>query len=431
MEALHAILIVILLLVSFLAGALLLRGGYLSSVFHKDHASATENLEADVRYLKSEPEYGEYHRATSSAASVRYGERDGVYKYLEPTVENTARIMCAGDLMCEPAMSRAVFHNDKFFFETCFSKVKQVFASADFAIANLETSVAPDYPYAIDKHKLDDRYHCNAPVEYLEALRYAGLDAVTMANNHTCDTGPTGLMDTIHHVESNGLLHTGAFTSPTEKRYLLVDINGIQVAFLSYTEHFNSRLDEKCFTEEGREIMLNLYSQERVAADLKNARADGAEFTIVYIHFWCKDYTHEVQESQLKCAKEIAEAGADCIVGGHPHAVQPYDEIITSSGKRVPVNYCLGNFITSDANAATRTSYIYELFLARDKDGAVYIADEKIIPCRVVEYLEKSAYIIFPTPKNWRGGVENELLQNAENEIKQYVGDKISIDYHN
>lgn len=383
-------------------------------------------------YSKGEPYFGDYSRTSSKAKPIRYKKSDNIYRYITPTVDNTARIMCAGDLMCEPAMSKAAFHNDKFFFEPYFAQVKSVFEMSDFAIANLETSIAPEYPFAIDKHKLKDRYHCNAPLEYLDALRYAGLDAVTMANNHTCDTGAIGLMTTIKNVSNSGLLHTGAFLSPKDKRYLIVDINGIKVAFLSYTEHFNSNLDKKCFTQEGREVMLNLYSKKRVEADLKNARADGAEFTIVYIHFWCKDYTHEVQHSQIKCANEIAEAGADCIVGGHPHAVQKYDKIITSSGKLVPVNYCLGNFITSDGNEITRTSYIYELFLKKSLGGKVYIADEKIIPCKVVEFLDKSAYVVFPTSKKWRKyGKENVLLSNAEKEIKKNVGEKIDIDYNN
>lgn len=410
---------------------LMIKGKWLSMDLVKVEAQPTMGIiDTGINYQKGEPYYGDWSRASSSANPVRYEKRGPFYKYMTPTIDNAARIMCAGDLMCEPVMSRAAFHNDKFFFEACFAQVKKVFEASDFAIANLETSVASDYPYAIDKHRLDDRYHCNAPVEYLEALRYAGLDAVTMANNHTCDTGVDGLKATIENVESNGIIHTGAFTSVEDRRYILADINGIKVAFFSYTEHFNSNLDVKCFTEEGQATMLNLYSKERVETDLKNARADGAEFTIVYIHFWCKDYTHEVQESQLKCANEIAEAGADCIVGGHPHAVQKYDEIITSSGKRVPVNYCLGNFITSDSNMITRTSYIYELFLARDNKGEVYIADEKIIPCRVIEYLEKSAFVVFPTSVGWRNGESSELLQKAETEIKQYVGNKISIDYN-
>jgi len=425
-----SLLILLILLSIPLMVSQILKIEHFNGLHKEKEITQLQESEINLNYQKNEPSYGEWSRASSGASPVRYEKRNDIYKYVKPTIENAARIMCAGDLMCEPAMSRAAFHNDKFFFETSFSKVKKVFEASDFAIANLETNVTPDYPYAIDKHKLDDRYHCNAPVEYLEALRYAGLDAVTMANNHTCDTGAGGLTDTINNVQSKGLLYTGAFVSPEDKRYLLVDINGIKVAFLSYTEHFNSDQDAKYFTEEGRRVMLNLYSKERVENDVKNAKADGAEFTIVYIHFWCKDYTHEVQESQFKCAKEIAEAGADCIVGGHPHAVQPYDEIVTSWGKRVPVNYCLGNFITSDGNMITRTSYIYELFLEKDKNGIVYIADEKIIPCRVIEYLEKSAYIVFPTPKNWRDGVDNELLQNAEKDIQKYVGDKISIDYN-
>lgn len=392
--------------------------------------SSVNYCEGTGVYSKKEPYFGEYTRADSSASAVRYEKRNNIYKYMTPTIDNTARIMCAGDLMCEPAMSKAVFHNNKFFFETCFAQVKKVFLTSDFAIGNLETSVAPNYPYAIDKHKLKDRYHCNAPMEYLNAVRYAGLDAVTMANNHTCDTGANGLLDTIKNVKKAGLISTGAFSSPQDKRYFIVDINGIKVAFFSYTEHFNSDQDIKYFTKEGREVMLNPYSKERVEIDLKKAREDGAEFTIVYIHFWCKDYTHEVQDSQIKCANEIAEAGADCIVGGHPHAVQLYDEIITSSGKRVPVNYCLGNFITSDGNMITRTSYIYEIFLKKNIKGDVYIKEEKIIPCKVVEYFEKSGYVVFPTPKKWRNGTESELLQKAENDIKKHVGNKISIDYN-
>lgn len=283
----------------------------------------------------------------------------------------------------------------------------------------------------MDKHRLKDRYHCNAPLAYLEAVRYAGLDAVTMANNHTCDTGVKGLMTTINNVKNIGLLNTGAFSSHRDKRHLLVDINGIKVAFLSYTQHFNSRLDKKLFTEQGRNVMLNMYSKKRVETDIKKAKADGAEFAIVYIHFWCKDYTHEVQQSQVKCAREIAEAGADCIVGGHPHAVQKYDVIVTSSGKCVPVNYCLGNFITSDSNIATRTSYIYEIFLRKSRKGEVTIADQKIIPCCVVEGFDKSSYTVFPTPVGWsKSGKRNVFLQKEEAKIQGYVGDKIQIDYN-
>lgn len=381
----------------------------------------------EALYLENYPSYEEWEKKTSSTRPVRYEKNGDYYTYTTPTTPNTARIMCAGDLMCEPGVARPVFLNDKFFFESCFAKVRKVFDAADFAVANLETCVDPDSPYALDIHHLSDRYHCNAPTEFLEALRFAGLDAVVMGNNHSCDTGPIGLNHTIKNVESYGLIHTGTFNSPDDKRYFIVDINGIRVAFFSYAQDYNSHLDGRFFTAEGKEVMLNEYSRDRLETDLKNAREDGAEFTIVYIHFWCQDYPEEVQEIQIETAKEIAEAGADCIIGGHPHLVQPYDEIFLPSGKRVPVVYSLGNFITSD-KAITRMNYIYELFLEKDENGTVHIADEKVIPCKVVKLEGESGFVVFPTPKNWRDGTDDESLQEAEEEIMLRVGDKIRID---
>ena len=125
----------------------------------------------------SEIEYGAYTRYRAMAEPIRYKKQDDVYFN---TSQNgvSAKIMCAGDLMCEPAMSKAVCFNDKFLFEQCFSQVKNVFISSDFAIANLETMVDSNSPFAVDKHRIEGRYHCNAPVAYLEALRYAGFDAL-------------------------------------------------------------------------------------------------------------------------------------------------------------------------------------------------------------------------------------------------------------
>ena len=417
------LLIIIILLLVFIGGigVVLLLGNI-----------CTDKKSLVKEYFLAEPDYGEWYRKNSLPNPIRYTDNGGCYsKSCSGHITNKARIMCAGDLMCEPVMSQSCFFNNKFFFEPYFVHVKKLLESSDFAIANLETSVSDNYPYAIDVHRLEDRYHCNAPKEYLEALRYAGFDAFALANNHTCDTGVQGLQDTIANLDDMGFLHTGAYTKADDNHELIVDINGIKVAFLSYTEHFNSDLDMKCFTKYGREVMLNKYSSDKLKNDILEAKKLGAEFILVYIHFWCKDYTHEVSESQIEVAKEIAEAGADCIVGGHPHAVQKYDRIVTSKGKNVPVNYCLGNFITSDSNMITRQSYIYELFLEKDNTGKVFISDEKYIPCRVIEQFEKSGFVVFPTPENWRMGTYSELLSNAESEISKYVGNLIKIDRNN
>lgn len=384
-------------------------------------------------YSKKKVDYGEYKRYEDATLPLRYHKNENLWEYIpkDNNIQGTARIMCAGDLMCEPRMSMAAFHNNKWFFEQCFSYVRNVFKEADFAIANLETMVCQNAPYAIDKHKVNGRYHCNAPVEYLDAVRYAGFDALAMANNHTADTGAEGLLETLEHVDERGLMHTGAFADKNEQRYILADINGIKVAFFSYTEHINRDIDKEYFTEEGCEVMVNRYSLEKLKKDIADAKENGAEFTICYIHFLSKEYTHEVTKRQEGKAAEIAEAGIDCIIGGHSHSLQRYDRITTQSGKVVPVIYSLGNFITSDATSMiTRTSIIYELLLRKDKSG-VHISAERYIPCRVVENIIHSHYTVIPTPEYWRTDGASKLLDDAEKSIQQVIGNKIQIDNNN
>lgn len=340
---------------------------------------------------------------------------------------NNATIMCAGDLMCEPAMSLAMMSNGKYFFEHGFEKIKKVLASSDFAIANLETTITEKVPYAHETHKLEGRYHCNAPIEYLDGLRYAGFDAFAQANNHNADAGADGIIDTVNNVESKGFMHTGLFTSETDARYLLVDINGIKVAFLSYTEHINRDLDKRILNDLGQHTLVNRYSLGKLEIDIAAAKKAGAEFIVCYIHFNCKEYSHEVTKHQETVAKEMAEAGVDCIMGSHAHALQRYDEFITESGKRVPIVYSLGNFITSDnTSMITRYSIIYVLHLTKE-NGTVQIKAEECVPCRVIEGAGRMSYDVWPTPSELVDNIERKLLVDAETEIVNVMGEKLPV----
>ncbi|MDY4060350.1 CapA family protein [Anaerovoracaceae bacterium SGI.195] len=365
-----------------------------------------------------------------NTSQVRYkrDEKNGIYKKIDGNSSNEASIMCVGDLMCEPRMSEAMKLDNDYIFELGFRRVKGVLSKADFAIANLETTVTPLVPYAHENHKIEGRYHCNAPVEYLDGIRYAGFDALAQANNHNADAGVDGIIDTVDNVEKKGFLHTGLFRNENDPRVLVVDINGICVAFLSYTEHVNKDLDKRILTDEGQELMINRYSTHKLLHDIKSAKKLGAEFIICYIHFKCREYTHEVIEHQEILAKEMAGAGVDCIMGSHSHSLQRYDKIVTDSGKVVPVIYSLGNFMTSDnTSMITRKNIIYNIILKR-LDGKVIIKDESYIPCRIVEGFASCSYIIYPTRKVWNGQrSEYNLLREAEKEIVSVIGGKIKL----
>jgi len=357
---------------------------------------------------------------------------DGVWTNGDETA-GKARIMCCGDLMCEPDMSEAAYFDGKYDFDYMFKHVRPILKSADLAIANLETLVSESIPYAHEMHVVyhpqNDRYHCNAPVRYLDALRFAGFDAFTLANNHSGDGAYTGIVETVDNVDRKQFMRTGLFKNDRDPRTLVVNVNGVKIGILSYTEFINCNMHEEYLTELGAQTLVNMYSKEKLLRDIETARSKGAAFILVYIHFLCTDYSTVVTDHQIATAHEIAEAGADCIMGSHSHSVQPYDIITTPDNRRVPVIYSLSNFATSDIPPVTRESIIYELTLEKRGDGVV-ITDEAYIPCKLVSDFKDDYYAIWPTPAAWTDGAEDETLQQTEANIIAAVGEKLRIDRH-
>ena len=343
-----------------------------------------------------------------------------------------ATILCGGDLMCEPAMSEAAYLDGEYDFRPAFRCIRPILSSADLTIANLETIVSERFPYAREIHRVPHhtgvRYHCNAPVEYLDALRYGSFDALVLANNHNADGGYEGIIDTLDNLDSNQFMHTGLFRNSNEERVLLIDVNDIKLAVLSYTEHINRHLDEEFLTEAGCEQLTNMYSKEKLQKDIDLARAKGAEFVLVYIHFLGREYSHVVIDRQVQTAQEIADAGADCIMGSHMHCVQKYDTVVSRDGRRVPVTYSLGNLMTSDnTGELTKRTFLYKLVLQKEND-VVAIKQERFIPLRVVQGIAKSNYIIMPTQESYRNYYYSAFLDKEQSLIESEIGDGIQMD---
>lgn len=381
----------------------------------------------DNSYMKkSEIDYGYTIKRVKPSRESRFVKDGNYYKNKNIKSLGSAEIICAGDLMCEPAMSEASYFDGEYDFRTCFKYIAPVLKKADLVLGNLETMVTELVPYAHEihrvKHHFRDRYHCNAPVSYLDALKFAGFDGFVMANNHSIDGGYDGLIDTIDNVDKNGFMRTGVFKNKDEARILLVEVNGIKIGVLSYTEHINRDLDKDILTRCGYETMMNRFDVEKLRKDVKQARLEGAEFILCYIHFNGKEYSHDVIQSQRNTAQAIADAGVDCIMGSHTHSIQPYDAIISKDGRRVPVIYSLGNFITSDnTSMITRKSVLYKLVLKKSGQGVV-IERESYVPCRVVEDTLRSGFKVFPTQQKYRGNRNSQLLDQAQEEISEVIG---------
>lgn len=352
--------------------------------------------------------YPEFDRTPEDAPRYTPND-DGWWRRPDAEGTNEAVLCCVGDLMGEPKLQSANKYGDSFFMNPCFRFVRDILRSSDFAVGNLETTVTDMSPYACEAHIIEGKYHCNSPEAYLDALRYAGFDALVNANNHNCDSRAAGLIDTLKALDRHGFMHTGTFASPNDKRAVFAEVNGIRLAVISYATYFNR--NDGCFTPFGRKTLLNRYSADKASNDIDYARKKGAEFVLVYMH-WGTEYTHEPNGSQRRMAKELADCGADYIIGSHTHCLQARESVESVDGRTVPVVFSMGNFLTSETKEISRHTGILQLTL-RKSDSGIDVT-ERFIPCYVYRQYDTARYAPVPTTRETSYKSDRELLAKAD-----------------
>ncbi len=316
-------------------------------------------------------------------------------------------------------------------FSDSFVYAREILRRGDLVIGNLETMVSQSSPLGMQIHRLEDKPYLNAPASYLDALKYAGYDLLTMANNHNVDTGLRGIYETLRNVDDWGFMHTGLFSSESDDRYIIVEVNGIRIGMVSYSAFYNDK--DSNLTESGQDVLLNRYASDKAKADIRAARKAGAEFVIAFIH-WGAENTHDTTWNQEQYARTLARAGADYIVGSHPHALQHYDIIETSDGREVPVIYSMGNFLSNMQRDINNDTIILQLNLQREEDGSICVASHRIYPCTVLQSAAVKApgtvsngitstaaqtrsvsYLIVPQQPQYRSLIDTSVSAGREN----------------
>lgn len=349
----------------------------------------------------------------------RYRRDDAGVWRRETEPEGPAVLMLTGDLMCQTRQQEAAATESGYDFRDSFTYVAPVLAEADLVIGNLEATLSEGAPYMAEAPSVEGKPHLNAPAVFLEALRGAGFDLLVMSNNHNCDAGVRGVYDTLDRVEEYGFIHTGTFRGSREPRFALAELKGIRFGVFSYSCFFNGK--QKHFTEDGQRLLLNPYDPDVAAADAAAARAAGAEYLLVYIH-WGSEYTNSPKDSQRRIVRELADAGFDCIVGSHPHALQPFEFLQAADGRRVPVFYSLGNFVSHQRKLVTKDTLILRLAFVRDPAGAVTLSELGYIPCRVFQSFLDHSYAVLPLTEPYAGGRRSRLFAPAYERITEILG---------
>lgn len=277
-----------------------------------------------------------------------------------PGQSQRAELIFVGDAMQHQAqLDRAKeIGGNCYDYSDCFTLIAPEITKADYAVCNLEVPLGGGPSYS--------GYPCfSAPDSYAKALKDAGFDLFLTANNHCLDRRDKAARRTLTALDSLKVDHIGTFHDAAQREKLvpfIKDINGIKFGFLNYTYGTNG-------IEPAEGIEVALIDRNKMAEEIRKTRDAGAEIIVVAIH-WGVEYVLLQNKNQEDLAQFLADQGADLIIGGHPHVIQPMKVIRNEKeGKDVLIVYSLGNFISNMKTADTRGGALVRTVIERDEDG--------------------------------------------------------------
>ena len=356
----------------------------------------------------------------------------------EPKEENNEikedtniKMAVIGDIMCHNSQYKDAYDskNNTYDFSYVFSDIKEYISSADIAIGNLETTFA-------GKERGYSNYpRFNTPEQLATNLKDFGIDVVSTANNHCMDTNYTGLVSTLKYLDEAGISHTGTNETEEQQNQILVkDVNGIKIAFLSFTYGTNG-----ITIPVDKSFAVNLIDEDLILRQIKLAKEQNPDLICVSMH-WGIEYQLKQNQEQEKLKDLLFNNGVDIILGSHPHVLQPMkNETITlddGSTKDCFVIYSLGNFMSGQTKENTRSSVILNIDITKSGEtGKTKLNKVEYIPIYMYKSLTARVhkYKILDIEKtlfNFESGIDKTIgqttytnLKNELNKIRKTVGE--------
>jgi len=273
------------------------------------------------------------------------------------------RILFVGDILFE-----ASWQTNPPAAASLFARVKEILHGADLVIGNLEEPLT-DHPTRTP-HKNPDAvargedfiFRATAP-GIAAAMKEAGLDVATLANNHTMDYGEQGLFDTLEQLEDAGIVSVGGGRTLREAdRIRVLPLQGVRVGIVSLSD-----VVPRYYWATGDRPGISPAKYIRRVREVVSRARPHADVLLVVFH-WGPMFTSVPTPRQQRWARVAREAGADVVLGAHPHVLQGIGCV-----DGAPVVYSAGNFIFPTSNPKARRSAIFELQLTGAEVEAVRV----------------------------------------------------------
>lgn len=243
-----------------------------------------------------------------------------------------------------------------------FANVADIFNADDLTVVNMEGTLTTSTT------REDKTYAFKGPAEYANVLVQGGVEAASLANNHSHDYGEVSYTDTITALDEAGIDSFGY------DRIAYEEVNGVKVALIGTYE-----------------LAVGIDIQEELVANIQAAEEAGAQLTIVYFH-WGSEKETVSDETQVQLGHIAVDAGADLVIGSHPHVIQGYEKY---NGRYIV--YSLGNFcFGGNSNPSDKDRMIFQqTFTVTGSDVATDDAIN-VIPCSISSTSSSNNYQ--PTP---------------------------------
>ena len=312
-----------------------------------------------------------------------------------PALIASATVGAQGDLlMHEPVISSGRTADGSYDFSYLFRYIGDYLQTLDYAAINLETTLGgSSYPY-------QGNPEFNCPDAMADALKDAGYDMILTANNHASDTYASGMFRTLEQLRSRGLMTLGTMLSDEEQKYEIVDINGIRLGMICYTYATNElsegqpSLNHRAFIKNRGIVNYFLENNldrffEEAKQRIASMKEDGAEAIIFYMH-WGKEYITQASSTQEGIAQRLCDLGADVIIGGHPHVVQPveYLESSVDPNHSALCIYSVGNVVSNQMKGVDQAfksghsedGALFRVTFGKYDDGTVAVTEVDVLP---------------------------------------------------
>ncbi len=291
-------------------------------------------------------------------------------------------IKAVGDNLIHSPIFKACRTEDGFNFDGLYTHITPYIEEADIAAINQETI------FVEDTQTFTGYPAFGTPSQVGESVADAGFNLITHATNHTYDRGYNAMLHTMNFWKQyEHITVLGIHESPEKQQEISVwEKDGLKIAMLNFTYGLNGyRLPKD------KPYLVNLLDRGEGNADLLRRAEECADITVVFVHFGT-EYTHNPTREQKRDVEFLTENGADVIIGGHPHVIQPVAEHVSENGNKSVVFYSLGNFLSNQSGTDKILGGMASVTISKE-NGETFVESYEMFP--TVTHAEGSTYTAY------------------------------------